>query len=141
MNLPFLSFLLSVFFFRVMASLKVVAEYAKSGRSSCKVCGKNIGWKSLRLGLSSKDPRGFESIKWHHRDCLPVPRPFLSVDEIKGFHSLNVRTSTFSRYLRILTFVYRFDVRFGKRGDQEMLRNLVISSSTNDSADAVTSPK
>ncbi|CAA7402691.1 unnamed protein product [Spirodela intermedia] len=66
-----------------MATEKMVAEYAKSGRSSCKGCGKNIPVRTLRLGLTSKDPRGFEMVKWHHLDCLPTPRSFAAVEEIK----------------------------------------------------------
>ncbi|PWA93816.1 HAD-like domain-containing protein [Artemisia annua] len=38
--------------------IKVMAEYAKSGRSSCKKCSEKIESKSLRLGSSSWDPRG-----------------------------------------------------------------------------------
>ncbi|CAA6665933.1 unnamed protein product [Spirodela intermedia] len=60
-----------------MATEKMVAEYAKSGRSS-----------TLRLGLTSKDTRGFEMVKWHHLDCLPTPRSFAAVEEIKGYYSL-----------------------------------------------------
>lgn len=72
-----------------MASSKVVAEYAKSNRSSCKGCGKAIGSGSLRLGLSTKDPRGFDLVKWHHLDCFPTKsQAFKAADEIKGFSSL-----------------------------------------------------
>ncbi|ONK68919.1 uncharacterized protein A4U43_C05F17400 [Asparagus officinalis] len=72
-----------------MAASKVVAEYAKSNRSSCKSCGKSIASGSLRLGLSSKDPRGFDLVKWHHLGCFPTrPQPFKAADEIKGFPSL-----------------------------------------------------
>ncbi|XP_078431210.1 phosphoesterase isoform X2 [Wolffia australiana] len=72
-----------------MASVKIVAEYAKSGRSSCKICGKIISVTNLRLGLSIRDPRGFESVKWHHLSCFSVPQTFTGVEKIKGFQSLN----------------------------------------------------
>ncbi|KAK3016978.1 hypothetical protein RJ639_005343, partial [Escallonia herrerae] len=39
---------------------KVVAEYAKSNRSSCKTCAKAIASKELRLGSVSRDSRGFD---------------------------------------------------------------------------------
>ncbi|XP_020705827.1 polynucleotide 3'-phosphatase ZDP isoform X3 [Dendrobium catenatum] len=44
-----------------MAASKVLVEYAKSSRSSCKICSKNITAGSLRMGFSTKDPRGFDS--------------------------------------------------------------------------------
>ncbi|XP_058100325.1 polynucleotide 3'-phosphatase ZDP isoform X2 [Magnolia sinica] len=72
-----------------MASSKIVVEYAKSSRSSCKKCSKSIPADSLRLGLVSRDPRGFDSTKWHHLDCFPrESQPIVSVEKIKGFDSL-----------------------------------------------------
>ncbi|XP_039026843.1 polynucleotide 3'-phosphatase ZDP-like [Hibiscus syriacus] len=67
-------------------STKIVAEYAKSGRSSCKKCGSAITAQSLRLGLVSRDARGFDMTKWHHLDCFAGNID--SVDGIKGFDSL-----------------------------------------------------
>ncbi|WOK95729.1 polynucleotide 3'-phosphatase ZDP isoform X2 [Canna indica] len=72
-----------------MAPAKVVAEYAKSGRSSCKGCTKAISARCLRLGSSSKDPRGFDLVRWFHVDCFPAAsRSDLAADEIVGFSSL-----------------------------------------------------
>ncbi|PIN15958.1 3'(2'),5'-bisphosphate nucleotidase [Handroanthus impetiginosus] len=72
-----------------MSSSKVVAEYAKSGRSSCKKCSKAIASSSLRLGLVSKDPRGFGMTKWHHLNCFPFGTGSISSAEaITGFSSL-----------------------------------------------------
>ncbi|XP_021997286.1 polynucleotide 3'-phosphatase ZDP isoform X2 [Helianthus annuus] len=80
---------------------KIVAEYAKSGRSSCKKCSEKIESKSLRMGLSSWDSRGFENTKWHHLDCFfPVDADLVSAESIKGFADL-------------------------KSGDQEKLKKLV----------------
>ncbi|CAI9757127.1 unnamed protein product [Fraxinus pennsylvanica] len=75
------------------ASVKIVAEYAKSGRSTCKKCSKSIGSSSLRLGLVSKDPRGFDMTKWHHFNCFPYTDSTVisSPEAITGFSSL--RTS------------------------------------------------
>ncbi|XP_057766424.1 polynucleotide 3'-phosphatase ZDP isoform X2 [Salvia miltiorrhiza] len=72
------------------AAVKVVAEYAKSGRSSCKKCSKAIAASTLRFGLVSKDPRGFDMTKWHHLNCVPLGASGLvsSVDAITGFSSL-----------------------------------------------------
>lgn len=75
------------------ASVKIVAEYAKSGRSSCKKCSKSIASSSLRLGLVSKDPRGFDMTKWHHFNCFPFTdsNPISSAEAITGFSSLKVK--------------------------------------------------
>lgn len=74
-----------------MAAPKLLVEYAKSSRSSCKVCSKNIAAGSLRLGLSTKDPRGFDMVKWHHLNCHPTKsHPLGATEEIKGFSSLKV---------------------------------------------------
>ncbi|XP_022877374.1 polynucleotide 3'-phosphatase ZDP isoform X2 [Olea europaea var. sylvestris] len=72
------------------ASVKIVAEYAKSGRSSCKKCSKSIASSSLRLGLVSKDPRGFDMTKWHHFNCFPFTdsNAISSAEAITGFSSL-----------------------------------------------------
>ncbi|KAL3821254.1 hypothetical protein ACJIZ3_007159 [Penstemon smallii] len=73
-----------------MSSSKMVAEYAKSSRSSCKKCSKSIASNSLRLGLVSKDPRGFDMTKWHHLSCFPCTssNSISSTDAITGFSSL-----------------------------------------------------
>lgn len=74
-----------------MSTSKFKVEYAKSGRSSCKKCSKQIAVKALRLGSVFKDPRGFESVKWHHLDCFPFASDhFDSVESIGGFSSLQV---------------------------------------------------
>ncbi|KAG8386419.1 hypothetical protein BUALT_Bualt03G0146800 [Buddleja alternifolia] len=72
------------------APVKIVAEYAKSGRSSCKKCSKAIASSSLRLGLVSKDPRGFDMTKWHHLSCFPFSNSdsISSAEAIAGFLSL-----------------------------------------------------
>lgn len=72
------------------SSAKVVAEYAKSGRSSCKKCEKSIEAKALRLGLVSKDVRrGFDVTKWYHFDCFKDGAELVTaVEKIIGFASL-----------------------------------------------------
>ncbi|XP_042025493.1 polynucleotide 3'-phosphatase ZDP-like isoform X1 [Salvia splendens] len=72
------------------ASVKLVAEYAKSGRSSCKKCSKSIAASALRFGFVSKDPRGFDMTKWHHLNCVSFSASGFasSVDAITGFSSL-----------------------------------------------------
>ncbi|KAF8412171.1 hypothetical protein HHK36_000130 [Tetracentron sinense] len=73
----------------LMASSKIVAEYAKSNRSSCKECQKPISMGSLRLGLVSRDSRGFDMTKWLHLNCFPKDsQPTVSAEKIKGFSLL-----------------------------------------------------
>ncbi|KAM6550332.1 hypothetical protein CsatB_000140 [Cannabis sativa] len=76
--------------YSIMApSTKIVAEYAKSNRSSCKKCSNTIDSKSLRLGLVSRDSRGFDMTKWHHLGCFSFGSELpLSAEEIKGFDAL-----------------------------------------------------
>ncbi|KAL9659787.1 hypothetical protein QQ045_024596 [Rhodiola kirilowii] len=106
------------------APAKVVAEYAKSGRSSCKNCTKGIEAKALRLGLVSKDVRrGFDVTKWYHLDCFKEGLEMTtSVEKINGFDSL-------------------------KMSDQESLKALVemsakqVNEQNQDEADTIENPK
>ncbi|WVZ03769.1 hypothetical protein V8G54_024575 [Vigna mungo] len=67
----------------------MVAEYAKSNRSSCKACSKAIEGKSLRLALVSKGNGPYDVVKWHHLHCFPVASHSPSSPQaIKGFSSL-----------------------------------------------------
>ncbi|KAG6637159.1 hypothetical protein CIPAW_11G160200 [Carya illinoinensis] len=69
----------------------IVAEYAKSDRSSCKKCAKAIVKKALRVGIVSRDARGFDMTKWHHLDCFPVGAATVcSAEAIKGFEALQI---------------------------------------------------
>ncbi|KAD0585577.1 hypothetical protein E3N88_44025 [Mikania micrantha] len=98
---------------------KIVVEYAKSGKSSCKKCSEKIEYKSLRLGLVSWDPRGFENTKWHHIDCFfTLDKDVISLESIEGFFEL-------------------------KSNDQEKLKNIVTErchSSKKGEGDEVTEP-
>ncbi|GAB4846576.1 hypothetical protein Ancab_025583 [Ancistrocladus abbreviatus] len=68
---------------------KIIAEYAKSNRSTCKKCSKTISANALRLGLVNRDSRGFDMTKWHHLDCFPLQSISIgSAESIKGFDSL-----------------------------------------------------
>lgn len=71
------------------AKATISVEYAKSGRSSCKVCSEGIAKGALRLGASARDPRGFDSTKWYHVACFPSSsHPIDPVEKIKGFDSI-----------------------------------------------------
>ncbi|KAK9103785.1 hypothetical protein Sjap_021039 [Stephania japonica] len=68
------------------SSTKIVVEYAKSGRSACKKCGGSISVSALRLGLVSKDARGFDMTKWHHLRCCPINSQSIAfAEKINGF--------------------------------------------------------
>ncbi|GAB2284387.1 hypothetical protein Dimus_018841 [Dionaea muscipula] len=73
---------------------KIVAEYAKSSRSTCKKCSKTISASALRLGLVSRDARGFDLTKWHHLDCFSSVKltasSIDSAESVAGFDSLRV---------------------------------------------------
>ncbi|KAF8024215.1 hypothetical protein BT93_F1421 [Corymbia citriodora subsp. variegata] len=70
-------------------SSKTVVEYAKSNRSSCKKCFKTIDKNAVRLGLVSRDSRGFDMTSWHHMNCFPFDSNSTSSTEaIKGFSLL-----------------------------------------------------
>lgn len=85
-------------------TMTIVAEYAKSNRSSCKSCSKKIAVKSLRLGLISKGPGGIDMARWHHFDCFPTDSESIaSVDDIQGLSVLEVRVSSAS-----LAYIYLF---------------------------------
>ncbi|XP_065861950.1 polynucleotide 3'-phosphatase ZDP-like isoform X2 [Euphorbia lathyris] len=67
-------------------AVKILAEYAKSKRSSCTKCSQFIQAKTLRLGLVCKDRLGFDRTKWHHLDCFS--EKVESTKAIIGFASL-----------------------------------------------------
>lgn len=94
---------------------KLVAEYAKSNRSSCKNCGKSIASGSLRLGLSFKDPRGFDNVKWHHFACFSSKdRVAVGADRIMGFSSLKESDQEKLRKLEI-------DVSFDQKAKEDLI--------------------
>ncbi|XP_022976526.1 polynucleotide 3'-phosphatase ZDP isoform X1 [Cucurbita maxima] len=68
------------------SAVKIVAEYAKSNRSTCKNCSKTIPAKALRLGFVSRDGRGFDMTRWFHSDCASFGSdPVSSAEQINGF--------------------------------------------------------
>lgn len=83
------------------AAAKVVVEYAKSGRSLCKICSKSIPSGVPRLGMVSKDPRGFDMTKWHHLNCFPSggSSSISPAESISGFSSLKSSDRDFLKKL------------------------------------------
>ncbi|GJN17741.1 hypothetical protein PR202_gb04837 [Eleusine coracana subsp. coracana] len=101
-------------------AVTVSVEYAKSGRSTCKECGAAIASGALRLGTSSRDPRGFDSTKWYHVACFPAAsHPLGPVESIDGFDAIKVCSLGRSSYLD---------------DDREELRQLEKNHKTNQSA-------
>lgn len=97
----------------------VVAEYAKSNRSSCKACSKTIESKALRLGLVSRDKkRGFDVTKWHHLHCFPLPSHSSSADSITGFSSLKVS-------LIFSSFLFFYPNKMVTCGGEKLMRNII----------------
>uniref|UniRef100_A0A0D9V5D8 PARP-type domain-containing protein n=1 Tax=Leersia perrieri TaxID=77586 RepID=A0A0D9V5D8_9ORYZ len=73
----------------VAENATISIEYAKSGRSTCKVCSVSIAKGALRLGATARDPRGYDSTKWYHAACFPTSsHPLDPVEEVKGFDSI-----------------------------------------------------
>ncbi|EMS59386.1 Poly [ADP-ribose] polymerase 1 [Triticum urartu] len=92
------------------------AEYAKSGRSSCKSCKSPIAKDALRLGkmVQATQFDGFMPM-WNHAKCiLNKKNQIKSVDDVEGIDAL------------------RWD-------DQEKIRNYAANSSTTSTATATAS--
>ncbi|XP_063775031.1 poly [ADP-ribose] polymerase 1 [Pseudophryne corroboree] len=65
------------------------AEYAKSGRASCKKCGDSIAKESLRLAIMVQSPMFDGKVPhWHHYSCFWKRTRVLSHGEIDGFTEL-----------------------------------------------------
>ncbi|KAK9077447.1 hypothetical protein SSX86_005784 [Deinandra increscens subsp. villosa] len=100
---------------------KIVAEYAKSGKSSCKKCSEKIESKSLRLGLSSWDPRGFENTKWHHLECFfPLDKDLVSPESIEGF--LELKSSDQEKLKKLVTEGGQSSRKSNEDGETELQR-------------------
>ncbi|ETE69570.1 Poly [ADP-ribose] polymerase 1 [Ophiophagus hannah] len=65
------------------------AEYAKSGRASCKKCKENIAKDSLRLAIMVQSPMFDGKIPhWHHYSCFWERAQLLSHADLDGFSEL-----------------------------------------------------
>lgn len=65
------------------------AEYAKSGRSSCKACKSNIGQGSLRLAIMVQSPVFDGKIpNWFHQACFWKRAKVATIGDIHGFDAL-----------------------------------------------------
>uniref|UniRef100_G1KFB0 Poly [ADP-ribose] polymerase n=1 Tax=Anolis carolinensis TaxID=28377 RepID=G1KFB0_ANOCA len=65
------------------------AEYAKSGRASCKKCGDNIAKDSLRLAIMVQSPMFDGKVPhWHHFSCFWKRARLISHADVDGFSEL-----------------------------------------------------
>uniref|UniRef100_A0A8C9VCE1 Poly [ADP-ribose] polymerase n=1 Tax=Scleropages formosus TaxID=113540 RepID=A0A8C9VCE1_SCLFO len=65
------------------------AEYAKSGRASCKKCKENIAKDSLRMAIMVQSPMFDGKVPhWHHFSCFWLRAGVQSPAEISGFSDL-----------------------------------------------------
>jgi hypothetical protein len=72
------------------------AEYAKSGRSSCKKCGKPIPDGALRMGPLVQSPHFDGKVPlWHHFECLAAKASALvDAAQVDGYFSLRPEHQT-----------------------------------------------
>ncbi|KAF7690537.1 poly [ADP-ribose] polymerase 1 [Silurus meridionalis] len=65
------------------------AEYAKSGRASCKKCKENIAKDSLRMAIMVQSPMFDGKVPhWHHFSCFWLRAAAQSTSDISGFTDL-----------------------------------------------------
>ncbi|XP_030051590.1 poly [ADP-ribose] polymerase 1 isoform X2 [Microcaecilia unicolor] len=65
------------------------AEYAKSGRASCKKCGENIAKDSLRMAVMVQSPMFDGKVPhWHHYACFWKKVGMLTTSDVDGFPEL-----------------------------------------------------
>lgn len=68
-----------------------MVDYAKSGRSKCRVCHLLIDKGELRLALMLQDEEGYKNTSWTHYECFwkhEETKKLVNVDEIYGFNTL-----------------------------------------------------
>ena len=64
-------------------------EYAKSNRSTCKVCKAKIEMGAIRIGTSAPGPGDYMMTSWRHLDCQKKPKALTSTSEISGLFTLS----------------------------------------------------
>ncbi|XP_048363626.1 poly [ADP-ribose] polymerase 1 [Sphaerodactylus townsendi] len=91
------------------------AEYAKSGRASCKKCGDNIAKDSLRLAIMVQSPMFDGKVPhWHHYSCFWKRARLISHSDVDGFSELR-----WDDQEKIKKAIETGDSATGKGGDQE----------------------
>ncbi|KAL8175586.1 UNVERIFIED_CONTAM: Poly [ADP-ribose] polymerase 1 [Gekko kuhli] len=91
------------------------AEYAKSGRASCKKCGDNIAKDSLRLAIMVQSPMFDGKVPhWHHYSCFWKRARLVSHSDVDGFSELR-----WDDQEKIKKAIETGGAAAGKGGDQE----------------------
>ncbi|XP_054835441.1 poly [ADP-ribose] polymerase 1 isoform X3 [Eublepharis macularius] len=91
------------------------AEYAKSGRASCKKCGDNIAKDSLRLAIMVQSPMFDGKVPhWHHYSCFWKRARLISHADVDGFSELR-----WDDQEKIKKTIETGGSATGKAGDQE----------------------
>ncbi|XP_038617296.1 poly [ADP-ribose] polymerase 1 [Tachyglossus aculeatus] len=91
------------------------AEYAKSGRASCKKCGESIAKDSLRLAIMVQSPMFDGKVPhWHHFTCFWKRARVISHAEVDGFPELR-----WDDQEKIKKAIETGGVATGKGGDQD----------------------
>lgn len=78
-------------------SYHCTADYAKSSKSTCRVCAKKIEQDDLRLALMLQDDEGYKSTAWTHYNCFwkhPETRKLDGIHEIHDFNKLKATDRT-----------------------------------------------
>jgi len=63
-------------------------EYAKSNRSSCKVCKAKIEMDALRVGTISPGPGDYDLTSWRHMTCHKITSALSGTSVLTGFDAL-----------------------------------------------------
>ncbi|XP_054714565.1 poly [ADP-ribose] polymerase 1-like [Uloborus diversus] len=72
-----------------MEDLPFVAEYAKSSRSSCRICKEPIQKDSLRMGIMVQSPKFDGKVPlWHHSHCFFQKKQVKTTADIANFSNL-----------------------------------------------------
>ena len=64
-------------------------EYAKSGRSTCKVCKAKIDQGVIRIGTEMPGPGDYMMTSWRHLECQKKPKAITDTTQVKGTSALS----------------------------------------------------
>ena len=70
-------------------SYHCTTDYAKSSRSTCRVCERNISQGELRLALMLQDDEGYKNTAWTHFDCFWKHPETKKLDGTHEIHNWN----------------------------------------------------
>ncbi|XP_064542209.1 poly [ADP-ribose] polymerase isoform X3 [Drosophila montana] len=111
--------------------LPYVAEYAKSGRASCKGCKTAILKDSLRLAVMVQSPfHDGKMPNWFHKDCFFKKQKPASVGDIKNFENLRFADQTeLSKLIDTISVTVAGKTGKRSKSEQEALKDFGIEYS------------